>query len=130
MKKPLCNDIDKSLIWPIIEPNKNNYKPSKNKTMQVKNVIYNKVFSLGNYENEKIGVEIEVQPEDDIQQAMQKARQFVEFNHKVNGYINEIEQCDHIISNPDDFTGSQVRRAMEKKSQIEEVLKTGRKLLL
>jgi hypothetical protein len=29
--------------------------------MIVKNVIYNKVFSLGNYENEKIGVEIDVQ---------------------------------------------------------------------
>lgn len=28
--------------------------------MNVKNVIYQKVFSLGNYENEKIGIEIEV----------------------------------------------------------------------
>ena len=98
--------------------------------MQVKNVIYNKVFSLGNYENEKIGVEIEVSPEDDIQQAMQKARQFVEFNHKVNGYINEIDQCIHIIENPDDFTGLQVKRAIEKKRSLEEILQTGQRLLL
>lgn len=99
------------------------------KKMIVKNVIYNKVFSLGNYENEKIGVEIEVQEGDDIQQVMQKARQFVEFNHSVNGYINQIDQCDHIIKNPDDFTGSQVKKAIDKKREIEDMLTSGQKLL-
>lgn len=29
--------------------------------MQIKTISYTKVFSLGNYENEKIGVEIEIQ---------------------------------------------------------------------
>lgn len=97
--------------------------------MTVKNVIYNKVFSLGNYENEKIGVEIEIQEGDDIQQAMQKARQFVEFNHKVNGVINQVDQCDHIINNPDDFTGGQIKKAVEKKKELEDILTTGQKLL-
>jgi glutaredoxin 2 len=98
--------------------------------MNVKTVIYNKVFSLGNYENEKIGVEIEIQKGGDVQQAMQKARQFVEFNHKVNGYVTQLEQCEHVILNSDDFTGNQVKKAIEKKKEIEEMLQNGQRLLV
>ena len=60
--------------------------------MKTKIVSYSKVFSLGNYENEKIGVEIEIQDGDDVQKAIQEARNFVEFNHKVNGFVNEMSQ--------------------------------------
>jgi len=97
--------------------------------MKTKTVSYSKVFSLGNYENEKIGVEIEIQEGDDVQKAIQDARQFVEFNHKLNGFNTELSQCEHVISNPDDFTGMQVKRAQDRMSQIQDAIQNGVKLL-
>jgi hypothetical protein len=98
--------------------------------MKTSKVIYQKVFSLGNYENEKIGVELEVDAGDDVNKVIQRARQFVEFNHKVNGFVREVEQCEHIIMNPDDFTGSQVRQARERKERLEKMMADGQQLLL
>lgn len=85
--------------------------------MKTKTIQYHKVFNLGGYENEKIGVEIEVQENDDVQKVIQQARQFVEFNHKLNGLSSELSQCEHVVSNPDDFTGTQVKRARERMEQ-------------
>lgn len=98
--------------------------------MKVKTVNYSKVFSLGNYENEKLGVEFDIAEGDDVQKAMQKAREFVEFNHKLNGIVNEQSQCEHVVSNPDDFTGTQVKRAKDRLEQINEMLSKGQQLLL
>lgn len=86
--------------------------------MKTSSIIYSKTFSLVNYENEKIGVEIVIQKGDDVQKAIQKARNFVEFNHKLNGLNSELAQQEHIINNPDDFTGVQVRCAREKRDQL------------
>lgn len=97
--------------------------------MRTSSIHYSKVFSLGNYENEKIGVDIEVQEGDDIQKVIQQARQFVEFNHKVNGLNTELEQCDRVISDPDNFTGTEVKRAMERRDQIVNAIHEGTKLL-
>lgn len=60
---------------------------------------------------------------------MQDARQYVEFNHKVNGYITELDKCEHVINNPDNFTGAQVKAATSRKKEIEDYLTTGKKLL-
>lgn len=98
--------------------------------MKTKNVTYSKVFSLGNYENEKIGVEIEIQDGDDVQKAIQEARKFVEFNHKLNGLTSELSQCEHVVKNPDDFTGSQLKRAQDRISQINDAISHGQRLLL
>lgn len=97
--------------------------------MQTKIISYSKVFSLGNYENEKIGVEIELQDGDDVQKAIQEARNFVEFNHKVNGLVTEMNQCERVVNNPDDFTGAQVKRAKERIQEIQEQISSGTKLL-
>ena len=92
-------------------------------------IHYSKVFSLGNYENEKIGVDIEIQEGDDVQKAIQEARNFVEFNHKLNGLTSELEQLEYVINNPDDFTGSKVKQAKERREEIMNKIKQGTKLL-
>lgn len=97
--------------------------------MKTKSVTYSKVFSLGNYENEKIGVEIEIQEGDEVQKAIQEARQFVEFNHKLNGFQSELSQCEHVVNHPDDFTGRQVENARKRIQEIENAINTGTKLL-
>ncbi|HQN17435.1 MAG TPA: hypothetical protein PLC90_13915 [Bacteroidales bacterium] len=98
--------------------------------MKVKTISYSKVFSLGNYENEKIGTEIEVEETDDIQKVIQKAREFVEYNHKLNGFVSELDQCQRVINNPDDFTGSQVRHTKERADQICEAINKGNQLMI
>jgi len=98
--------------------------------MKVKTITYHKVFSLGNYENEKIGTEIEIEEGDDIQNVLQRAREFVEFNHKLNGFASELAQCERIVQNPDDFTGNQVRMARERIEHINQTIKNGTRLLL
>lgn len=97
--------------------------------MNVKTVTYSKVFPLGGYSNEKIGVEIEVGETDDVQKVMQQARQFVEYNHKLNGFHNELSEMEHIISNPDDFTGTQLKRARQRMEEISNAIQAGQKLL-
>jgi len=47
--------------------------------MEFTAITYSKVFSLGNYENEKIGVEVKLTSEDNPVLAMKEAKQFVEF---------------------------------------------------
>lgn len=98
--------------------------------MKTKSIHYSKVFSLGNYENEKIGVDIEIQEGDDVQKAIQEARNFVEFNHKLNGFNNELQQQEYIISHPDEFTGLQVRLAKERREQLLKTINEGTQLLL
>jgi hypothetical protein len=97
--------------------------------MKTKSINYSKVFSLGNYENEKLGVEIEVEETDDINSCIQRAREFVEFNHKLNGFQTELSQCEHVINNPDDYTGNQVKSARERMAQIQSQIDQGIKLL-
>ncbi len=97
--------------------------------MKTKMISYSKVFSLGNFENEKLGVEIEIQEGDDVQKAIQQARSFVEFNHKLNGLSTELSQCEHVMKNPDDFTGTQVKRAKERSEEILNSINEGQKLL-
>lgn len=97
--------------------------------MKTTSIHYSKVFSLGNYENEKIGVDIEIQEGDNIQTAIQEARSFVEFNHKLNGFQSELSQVEHIIQNPDEFTGRQVSNARQRRDEILNKINEGTKLL-
>lgn len=92
-------------------------------------IHYSKVFSLGNFQNEKIGVDIEIQEGDDVQKAIQEARAFVEFNHKLNGLNSELEQQEYIINNPDEFTGGQVKMAKQRRDDIMNKIQSGIKLL-
>lgn len=98
--------------------------------MKIKTITYQKVFSLGNYENEKIGVEIELAENEDPQKAIQDARNYVEFNHKVNGLISERDKCQYVVNNPDEFTGSQVKHAKQRIEQIDAQIMSGNQLLL
>lgn len=98
--------------------------------MKVKTVTYSKVFSLGNFQNEKIGTEIEITEGDNVQTVIQKAREFVEYNHKLNGVITELNQAQHVVDNADNFTGAQVKKAQETINRINEMLEKGKQLLL
>ncbi|MFO0359389.1 MAG: hypothetical protein ACK50N_02730 [Flavobacteriales bacterium] len=98
--------------------------------MKTNTITYSKTFSLGNYENEKIGVEIQLQEGDNVQKAIQDARAFVEYNHKLNGFTSELQENEHILNNPDDFTGTQLKRAKERIEQLHSAIKKGQQILI
>lgn len=79
--------------------------------MKILTVEYSRVFSLGNFENEKIGVVVEVGKADKPQEALNEAKKFVELSSKnVQG---NLEQARHIVDNPGDYTGKQVQAAQD-----------------
>lgn len=57
--------------------------------MKTLSVSYHKVFNLGDYSNEKIGVDIQLEPGDNVQDATNKARDFVENQFQLNSQKNK-----------------------------------------
>lgn len=87
--------------------------------MNVKNVIYQKVFSLGNYENEKIGIEIELSENENPIDALFEAKKYVEKAHLFNKRYYEYERAKSIVKDDDNYTGKQRKQAEEFISDFE-----------
>lgn len=97
--------------------------------MKTTSVHYSKVFNLGDYQNEKIGVDIEIEAGDQVQDVINKAKDFVENQHQLaKQKIKYLEMCER-LSNPDDFTGTQLKVAQGFKEQYESMLTNTPKLL-
>lgn len=79
--------------------------------MKTKNVIYQKVFSLGNFENEKIGIEIEVEENENPIDALFEAKKYVEKSHLFNKRYYEYERAKNIVNDDDNYTGKQRKQA-------------------
>lgn len=97
--------------------------------MKVKEVIYNKTFALGNYQNEKLGVVIELNENEDPGEAMKKARDFVEFNHKIIGLMQQLDDCDRVMNNSDNYTGKEIMLAKDRSELIKKQMQEGVNLL-
>lgn len=74
-------------------------------------IEYSKTFSLGNYENEKIGLIAEVPEGTDMLQAMNEIRDNVEAVHNYRRDLKAFNQALHIINNSQDYLGREVTRA-------------------
>ena len=74
-------------------------------------IEYSKTFSLGNYENEKIGLIAEVPEGTDMLQAMNEVRDHVEAVHHYRRDLKAYNQALHIVNNPQDYLGREVTRA-------------------
>ncbi|AXE21196.1 hypothetical protein DR864_27380 [Runella rosea] len=74
-------------------------------------IEYSKTFSLGNYENEKIGLIAEVPEGTDMLQAMNEIRDNVEAVHHYRRDLKAFNQAQHIVNNPQDHLGREVTRA-------------------
>lgn len=79
--------------------------------MQTKQVSYAKVFSLGNYENEKIGVEIEIGQDENPIDALFEAKKYVEKAHVFNQRYPEYVRAQEIMKDEENFTGKQRKQA-------------------
>lgn len=81
--------------------------------MQIEKISYHKTFNLGNYSNEKIGIDIVCGAGDDPIKVFAEAKKQVEKSHKFFVDHPNYEQATKIIDNPDEYTGRQVKTAQE-----------------
>lgn len=79
--------------------------------MKVKNVSYSKVFPLGGYSNEKIGVEIEVGENENPVEALFEAKKYVERSHLFNKQYNDYEEARKVMKDEANYNGNQRKQA-------------------
>jgi hypothetical protein len=81
--------------------------------MNIERISYHKTFNLGNYSNEKIGIDIAVGEGENPIEVFAEAKRQVEKSHRFFVDQPGYEQAKNIVSNPDDFTGRDVKNAQE-----------------
>lgn len=81
--------------------------------MKATKIIYHKVYSLPNYQNEKIGIEVEIDATEKPSDIFPKMKQWCDYMHKgiINGEPDEVTDARYIVNYPDDHTGKQVKEA-------------------
>lgn len=80
--------------------------------MKVRTIIYQKVFSLPNFQNEKIGIEIELDAKDKASDVVEKAKAWAERVHLGHANISqEVLNAKAILADSDHYTGKQIKEA-------------------
>ena len=94
--------------------------------MKTTKVTYLKTFPLGQFINEKIGIEIELNEGDDIQSALAFARSECELNHKTNNahlYKDQLLSPDYTIFNHESLDFSEpIKDLPQKKLSQKELI--------
>ena len=86
--------------------------------MKVTSLQYHKVFNLGNYSNEKIGIEINLEENENPQVVLDEARRFVELNSP--DFRAKIEKAQRIIEHPEHYNYGEVEDAKKLLSEFEQ----------
>jgi len=79
--------------------------------MKATRIYYEKCFNLGNYQNEKVGIEIELAADETATQALDAAKKFVEANNPRNAA--KLEEAYRIVAYPNSHSYSEVVNAQE-----------------
>lgn len=88
--------------------------------MKIQTIQYHKVFNLGNYSNEKIGVDVVIGEGEDPLEAFAEAKRLVEKSHKFFQDLPYYEKAKTIVSSPDDYTGREVKQSHDVIKAFEE----------
>lgn len=92
--------------------------------MKAKQVIYSRLISKGNYENEKIEVCIEVEEGEKLKDVFDAAKKFVDLKAdagKITSY--SLDRATLILADKDNHTGNQIKEAEDivKRYRAEEI---------
>lgn len=79
--------------------------------MKIEKISYHKTFNLGNYSNEKIGIDILLSPEDDPIKVFAEAKKQVEKSHRFFQDLPQYEKAKQMASDPQNYTGNQVENS-------------------
>ena len=88
--------------------------------MKATKIYYQKCFNLGNYENEVIGIELEIEQGEKASGVLEKARYFAN-SKTTTGQFSIYEKYKKISENPDDYTGREVKEANSWLKQEEDL---------
>lgn len=81
--------------------------------MKATKIYYKRLFSLGNYQNEEIGIEIEVQEGEKAIDVLQKAKQFVSGLDPKNENERKYNEAIDILKNKEGYNYKRVMEAEE-----------------
>lgn len=81
--------------------------------MKVTVVRYEKLVNLGNFSNQKLGVEVQLEDGETPHDAVKRAKAFVEKNLEPSIEDWRIEDAEKIVANPDDYAPKKLREAQE-----------------
>lgn len=81
--------------------------------MKATKIYYKRLFSLGNYQNEEIGIEIEIEDGEKAIDVLQKAKQFVTGLDPKNENERKYNDAVEILRNKEDYSYKKVINAQE-----------------
>lgn len=93
---------------------------TKTINMKAVKVSYARVYSLPNYQNEKISIEIEVQDGEKASEVLTACRKWCDSQSLSNNDKANYEKLKEIVGNPDNYTGLQVKQAKAELANIED----------
>lgn len=79
--------------------------------MEITKISYSRVYSLGNYENEKIGMEATLGEGDDILKSYVELKNAVEHAHDLRKDLRKRDAAEAVLRNPDGHRGYDVKEA-------------------
>ncbi|MEI8087528.1 MAG: hypothetical protein WCG93_15065 [Paludibacter sp.] len=94
--------------------------------MKATKIIYKRLFNLGNYQNEEIGIELEIEEGETAAQVLAKAKQFVNGLNPNDARKKEYEQAVQILKDKDHYNYKYVQDALKtvdsyKEEEIDEL---------
>ena len=81
--------------------------------MKATKIYYKKLFSLGNYENEEIGIELQIGENERAADVLKQAERFVNSKGDPAQLIKNYEYYKSIVKNPDSYTVATYNEAKE-----------------
>ena len=81
--------------------------------MKAKKIYYKRLFSLGNYQNEEIGIEIEIEEGEKAMDVLQKAKLFVSELDPTSQKERQYNEAIDIMRNKDNYAYKRVIEAEE-----------------
>ncbi len=82
--------------------------------MKAKKVIYSRLVSLGNYENAKFEIELELEEGEKAADAFNLAKEFIENRVKVAKIpLYKKDEALRMVNDPDNYIGNDVKEARE-----------------
>lgn len=83
-------------------------------------IFYQRLIATGNYEHERIGIEIELDEGDTATDALNRAKQFIDSQNTANKQcdVNKMQRLTLVVNNPDDYTGTQVKEAQRELDEM------------
>jgi hypothetical protein len=88
--------------------------------MKATKIYYQKCFNLGNYQNEVIGIELQVEDGEKAADLITRARNFCNFQHDSEFKSAELSRATSIVNNPDEYTGRQITAAQNTIKEYED----------